>query len=178
MSLSFWNPNSVFAGFDDYFFADPTLATSNPSLHLLGVPPALTRFKTAANANELLRYTSPRYEVTENDKRFRLALDVPGVKSADMKIELEQDGRVIHVTGKRKVKTDNSFEEQKFEKRFTLGRDLDISKITAHLNDGVLVLTAPKKVKTAPVKQEIAITLGAAPALMDWSRVSIDEENN
>ncbi len=158
MSLSFWNPNSVFAGFDDPFF-DHIPST------LLGIPPSLTPFKT-----DTMRLSSPRYEVTENDKQFRLAIDVPGVKSDDMKIELEHEGRVLHLTGGRKVKTDTSFEDYKFEKRFTLGRDLDTSKITAHLADGVLVLTAPKKEKLPPEKREISITQGEAPALMDETK--------
>jgi HSP20 family protein len=154
MSLSFWNPNSVFAGFDDVFF-DPMPST------LLGVP-ALTPFKT-----DTMRHSSPRYEVTENEKQFRLSVDVPGVKPEDMTIELEHDGRVLHMSGGRKVKTDKSYEEYKFDKRFTLGKDLDTSKITAHLSDGVLCLTAPKKEKLPPTKQTIAITQGEAPALME-----------
>ncbi|KAL7469451.1 hypothetical protein ACHAXS_009696 [Conticribra weissflogii] len=152
MSLSFWNPRSVFAGFDDDFFNTPTL---------LGVP------SLAARADDQLRHSSPRYEVTENEKQFRLAVDVPGIKPDNMKIELENEGRVLHMTGARKVQTDTSFEEYKFDKRFTLGRDLDTSKITAHMSDGVLVLTAPKKETLPPVNQQIAITVGEAPALMD-----------
>ncbi|KAL3800864.1 hypothetical protein HJC23_001701 [Cyclotella cryptica] len=155
MSLSFWNPNSVFAGYDDHYF-DPLAST------LIGISPTLTKFKT-----DTMRLSSPRYEVTENDKQFRLAIDVPGVKPDDMKIELEHEGRVLHMTGGRKLKTDKSVEEYKFEKRFTLGRDLDTSKITAHLADGVLVLTAPKKEKMPPMKQEIAITQGEAPAMIE-----------
>lgn len=153
MSLSFWYPrSSVFAGFDDDFFTEPIM---------LGVPSLTTRI----NANDQLRRSSPRYEVTENDKHYRLAVDVPGVKPENMKIELENEGRVLHITGARKVKSDTSFEEYKFDKRFTLGRDLDTSKITAHLSDGVLVLTATKKEKLPPVKREIAITMGEAPSL-------------
>ena len=155
MSLSFWNPHSVFSGFDDEFF-DPVSST------LFGISPTLTPFKT-----ETMRHSSPRYEVTENEKQFRLSVDVPGVKPEDMKIELEHDGRVLHMLGGRKVKTDKSVEEMRFEKRFTLGKDLDTSKITAHLADGVLCLTAPKKEKVVPEKQTIAITQGDAPALMN-----------
>ena len=154
--LSFWNPNSVFSGFDDDFFNDPIVPSS-----LLGVPPTLTNFK------DTLVHASPRYEVTENEKQFRLAVDVPGVKPDHMKIELENDGRVVHMSGGRKEKTDKHYEEYKFDKRFTLGKNLDTSKLTAHLSDGVLVLTAPKKEKLPPTKQEIAIVQGEAPKLMD-----------
>ena len=78
-----------------------------------------------------MRHSSPRYEVTENDKQFRLAVDVPGVKPDHMKIELENNGRVLHISGDRKEKTDTSYKEFKFDKRFTLGRNLDTSKIAA-----------------------------------------------
>ena len=149
MSLTFWNPNSVFAGFDDDFFNAPVM------------PSSLARFQTDAMR------ISPRYEVTDTGKQFRLAVDVPGVKSDHMKIELENDGRVLHVSGDRKEKSDRSYEEYKFDKRFTLAKDLDTAKMTAHLSDGVLVLTAPKKEKLPPTKQEIAIVQGEAPALMD-----------
>ena len=158
MSLSFWNPNSVFAGFDDEFFGPPTL---------LGIPPSLTPFKT-----DTIRHSSPRYEVSENEKQFRLSVDVPGVMPEDMKVDLEHDGRVLHLTGGRKVKTDNSFEEYKFEKRFTLGKDLETSKMTAHLSNGVLCLTAPKKLPVPPTTQTIPIVQGEAPALM----MDVDEK--
>ena len=155
MSITFWNPNSVFSGFDDDFFTDPIVPSP-----FFGAP-TLTRFKS-----DTMRRASPRYEVTENDKQFRLALDVPGVKPDNMKIELENDGRVCHISGGRKEKTDKSYEEYKFDKRFTLGRDLDTTKITAHLSDGVLVLTAPKKEKLPPATQTVDIVQGEAPAML------------
>eukprot|EP00580_Thalassiosira_gravida_P000537 CAMPEP_0201609010 /NCGR_PEP_ID=MMETSP0492-20130828/10503_1 /ASSEMBLY_ACC=CAM_ASM_000837 /TAXON_ID=420259 /ORGANISM="Thalassiosira gravida, Strain GMp14c1" /LENGTH=165 /DNA_ID=CAMNT_0048074159 /DNA_START=62 /DNA_END=559 /DNA_ORIENTATION=+ len=160
MSLGLWNPNSVFAGFDDDFFTDPMLTT--PSSLFLGTQPSLTRFKT-----DTMRHSSPHYEVTENEKQFRLAMDVPGVKPENMKIELENDGRVLHVSGGMKSTTDTSYEEFKFDKRFTLGKNLDTEKVTAHLTDGVLVMTAPKVEKLPPAKKEIAIVHGEAPALLE-----------
>ena len=156
MSLTFWNPNSVFAGFYDDFFAP-----IEPSA-FQGFPPALTRFK-----DDTMRHSSPRYEVTENDKQFRLAVELPGVKEDNMKVELENEGRLLHLTFNKKEKTETSFKEFKFDKRFTLGKNLDTSKLTAHLNDGVLVLTAPKLEKLPPTTQEIPIIRGDAPALME-----------
>ena len=152
MSLSLWNNHSPFGGFDDDFFSGSPV---------FGIP-ALTAFK-----NDNLLHSSPRYEVSENSKQFRLAVDVPGVKADDIKVDLEHNGRVLHMAGHRKVEKDNSYEEYKFEKRFTLGNDLDTSKLTANLSDGVLVLTAPKKEKEEPKSTTVPITQGEAPALMD-----------
>ncbi len=157
MSLAFWNPNSFlggFGGFGDGFFTMPS--------RLMDVPPSLTRFK-----DDTMRHSSPRYEVTENYKQFRLAVDVSGVKPNHMKLELENNGCVLHISGDRKEKTDTSYKAFKFDNRFTLGRNLDTSKIAAHLSDGVLVLTAPKIEKLPPTTHRIEIIQGEAPALMD-----------
>ena len=145
---------SVFAGFDSDFFTMPS--------PLLGIPPTLTRF-----TDETLRHSSPRYEITENDEQFRLAVDVPGMKTDNLKIELEDDGRVMHISGERKEETGKSYKEYKFDKRFTLRKDLDTSKITAHLSDGVLVVTSPKLESLPPATQPIAIVQGEMPALKD-----------
>ena len=145
MSLAFWNPINIFAGFDDH-----------------GIPPTLTRCR-----DDTMRHSSPRFEITENVQQFRLAVDVPGMKPEDLKIELEDYGRVLHMRGGRKVKSEMSHEEYKFDKHFKLGRNVDTSKITAHLSDGVLVLTAPKRENLPPAIQPIAIVQGEAPALLD-----------
>lgn len=155
MSLSLWNAR--FGGFDDDFFSGSPV---------FGIPPTLTNFK-----NDNLLHSSPRYEISETADKFRLAVDVPGVKAQGINVELENDGRVLHLSGNRKVEknTDKEkyFEEYKFDKRFTLGKDLDTDKLTANLHDGVLTLTAPKKEKEEPKKTTIAITQGEAPALME-----------
>lgn len=84
-----------------------------------------------------------------------------------MKVELENDGHFLHLSFIKKEKTDSTFKEFKFDKRFSIGRNLDTSKLTAYLSDGVLVLTAPKKEKVPPASQEIPITRGEPPALME-----------
>merc|ERR1712151_940183 len=98
--------------------------------------------------------------VSETTTHIQLALDLPGVKLEDIKAELVNGGRVLHLSGGRKVRAGSSFWEVKFDKRFSLGKNVDSSKLTAHLADGVLTLTAPK---SEPKTQEIAIVRGQAP---------------
>merc|ERR1712232_144338 len=105
---------------------------------------------------------SPHFQVRETPTHIQLALDVPGVKLEDIKAELVNGGRVLHLSGSRKVGMGSSLEEAKFEKGFSLGKDVDASKLTAHLADGVLTLTAPK---SEPKAQKIAIVQGHAPEL-------------
>jgi len=50
----------------------------------------------------------------------------------------------------------------KFEKRFTIGQNIDATKVTADLSDGVLTLSAPKIKKAEPEPMKIQITEGKA----------------
>lgn len=154
-SLSLWNPRSAFAGYDDDFFVD----------HFFHQPFGIPSTSALARSSRNL-HSSTGFEITESDKQVQLAIDVPGVKHDNLIIELENDGRVLHLSGGRKDKTDTSYVEYKFDRRITIGKALDASKITAHLNHGVLTLTAPKKEEAPAVKHAIPIVQGEAPALI------------
>jgi HSP20 family protein len=94
--------------------------------------------------DSVLVRSSPGYEINETDDKYQIAVDVPGVNAKDMSVQLENDGKLLHISGGRKVVTDNTTTETKFEKRFTIGSNVDMQKVTANLADGVLVLSAPK----------------------------------
>ena len=142
------DPNSVFfTGFDDHFFALPSSSALLSGNH-----------------------SSPGYHVAKNERVFRLQVDVPGMKPDDVTIELEHGGRVLHLSGSRGDKAtgkQHGHGEYHFEKSFKLGSDLDTSKITAHLSEGVLTLTFPKMEKVDPITRRIEVIQGEAPALMD-----------
>ena len=159
MSLSkraFPSP-SIFDGFDDFF--------STPVFPHVPVP-----FLTDIDRDPdmVLRHSSPCYEITENDKQYQLAVDVPGVKRDDINIELEQD-RMLRISGGRKVHTtqkDGSTKtsESKFQKRFVMDESIDKEHVSANLEDGVLTITAPKRIDHKKV-QKIAITEGRNPQM-------------
>lgn len=123
--------------------------------------------------NLTLHRTPQNYHVTEDDKEFKLAFDVPGVKADNIKIELKDDGRVLHLSGGRTVQTENEFSEIKFSKSFTLGSNIDSSHLTASLADGVLTVSAPKKKE---VVQKISITVGDSAADKEMIDVARPEE--
>ena len=85
------------------------------------------------------------------------SIDVPGVHSHDMSIQLENYGHVLHLKGKRKMTRNGSVTETKFEKRFRIGHNVDHNNITANLSEGVLVVTAPKLKQIEKKPKTIAI---------------------
>jgi HSP20 family molecular chaperone IbpA len=88
-----------------------------------------------------------------------------------MKIKLEEDGRVLRLTGERKIQDGNWKSEMKFEKAFLLDKKIQSDKITANFSDGVVVITAPKVPLIEPKKDiEIPIT--------EFSRASISTGEN
>merc|ERR1719218_104738 len=88
---------------------------------------------------------SPRYELVDNEDKFQLSVDVPGVKMDDINVSLE-DG-YLTVSGQRLSSNDNSRFTSKFSQTFSLDAAVDVDNFTASLNDGVLVVAAPKDMK-------------------------------
>ena len=118
----------------------------------------------ARTGDMILRHSSPGYEIHETDDNYQIAVDVPGIRMNDMNVELLDNGKVLHISGGRKVVKDNETSETKFDKRFTLGGNVETEKLTANLADGVLVLTAPKRKEQEKVIRKIAIMEGPVPA--------------
>eukprot|EP00536_Pseudo-nitzschia_multiseries_P006961 jgi/Psemu1/304491/fgenesh1_kg.155_\ len=84
-----------------------------------------------------------RYELIDNDEKFQLTVDVPGIKQDDIDIKLDEG--FITVEGHREATTKNSRFSSKFAQTFSLDPAVDVKKITATLDNGVLVVAAPKE---------------------------------
>ena len=90
-------------------------------------------------------WSSPRYEIIDNEEKFQLSVDVPGVKMEDIDVSLE-DG-VLSISGHRESLDPNYSFSSKFSQSFSLDPAVELDKFTASLTNGVLVVTAPKDMK-------------------------------
>jgi HSP20 family protein len=94
---------------------------------------------------------TPSVDITENDNAFVLHADIPGVKPDE--IEVSMDNGVLTIKGERK--TEEKTEKENFRRverqygifyrRFSLPDTADAEKIEAHSENGVLMVTIPKK---------------------------------
>merc|ERR1712224_742473 len=92
--------------------------------------------------------THHRHELVDDDEKFELSIDVPGVKEEDIDVKLE-DG-LLTVQGQRMASSSDSssqFITSKFSKSFSLDKTVDVEQITAELKNGVLTVSAPKDMK-------------------------------
>jgi len=162
------------AGFDDLFFSrrDPffspffsALRDHDPFEDLL---PVFQR--RAGLPDRTLLRASPGYEINESDESYQIEVQVPeGVRASDMKVTLEDDGSVLHVSGGLEKMNEEGrvIKKSSFDKLFTIGPNVDSDNIKAEMHDdGRLVLTAPKLAqvkeepqhKTIPIKTVITAT--------------------
>lgn len=92
-----------------------------------------------------------RMDVQEDDKNYRVKIDVPGAKKDDIQVSI--DGN--QVTVEAEVKREETREDQKqihteryvgkSYRAFSLPQEVDHDKCEAQYDDGVLTLTLPKK---------------------------------
>lgn len=103
-----------------------------------------------------------RTDVVDTGDAYTLDAELPGFKKEDIKIDVEND--VLTISVERKL--DESEKKQNFVKRErffgSYSRSFDVSGIEvdgiqAAYNDGVLTLTMPKKVETAPASRRLEI---------------------
>lgn len=103
--------------------------------------------------------SSPRMNVVENDQAFVVEADMPGVAKEDIKLSV--DNRRVSIEGE--VKRESSQKDgqnvlhserliSRFSRSFTLPAEVDENRADARLENGVLILTLPKKEATLPKK--------------------------
>jgi HSP20 family molecular chaperone IbpA len=104
--------------------------------------------------------SSPHYELVDNDEKFELALDVPGVSMEDIEVRLEDGGKYLTISGHRQVSDENYSFSSRFSQNFGLDPAVEIENFTATLKNGILVVSAPKdKTKVASRFRRIPITV-------------------
>lgn len=103
----------------------------------------------------------PLVNTREGDYAYHIELDLPGVKKED--ISIHNDGDVITISGERKFSKETKKEDYyhvessygKYQRRFTLPKDVDVENIDAKYVDGVLEVVVPKLKRAEAKKIEV-----------------------
>lgn len=103
---------------------------------------------------------TPAVDIFETDTEITLLADLPGVKSDNLSIDLN-DGVLTLAGDIEPFENPNEedlmieYEIGKYYRQFTLSEIVDQDKIEANLSDGVLRLRLPKAEKAKPRKIEV-----------------------
>jgi len=109
------------------------------------------------------RAVHPAVDVFEDASGITLLADMPGVPKEQLELKVEGDDLLIE--GGVRPRTPDGLEAiyaevrvPRYRRSFTLSRELDTSRIEAHLKDGVLRLRIPKQAHAQP--RRITVTAG------------------
>ena len=108
------------------------------------------------------RNWAPAVDIREEDDRFLLIADIPGVKREDVEVTLEEG--VLTIKGERHTRNEETREgfhrkervHGTFMRQFTLPDTVNPDSINAAINDGVLEIGIPKQDKPKPKKISVS----------------------
>jgi len=102
--------------------------------------------------------TIPAVNIKETETEFRIELASPGLKKEDFNIELDEN--VLSISSERKIESEEKNENGKytrkefsfssFKRSFTLPEAVNEEDIKANYENGVLLLTLPKREEALP----------------------------
>ena len=105
---------------------------------------------------------SPSCEIAEEDNKYVLSFDLPGIKKDQVKVEASGDQLTVRAERKEEKKSESKrkylseVHYGSYMRTFTLPSAVDEKKIDAKFEDGVLTVVVPKtettKAKQIPVQ--------------------------
>lgn len=104
---------------------------------------------------------TPAVDIKEEESRFLITADVPGVDPKDIDVTMENG--ILTIRGERKLESDvkeNGFRRVErmhgtFYRRFSLPDYADADNISASCKNGVLTVTVPKSEAVKPRRIEV-----------------------
>lgn len=102
---------------------------------------------------------SPRVDIAETENELLLYADLPGVAAEHLDVQFEN--RELTIQGKVAPRHENgqlAYSEYgvgDFHRTFTIGEQIDTTKISAELKNGVLTLHLPKVEEVKPRRIEV-----------------------
>jgi HSP20 family protein len=98
----------------------------------------------------------PLTNVTEDNENYYVRSELPGIKSDDLDIQVTEEG--ISISGERKIPEEGNNaryhrrerEAGKFSRLISLSKKVDVNKVEASMENGVLKVTIPKSEASKP----------------------------
>ncbi|HKL38598.1 MAG TPA: Hsp20/alpha crystallin family protein [Bacteroidales bacterium] len=105
-------------------------------------------FNEEADCNQY--FANPPANIVENEKDFRIEMAVPGYTKSDFNIELDENRLVISLDKQEKDDQASGYLMKEFgfntfSRSFRLSNKVDQENISAQYENGMLLITVPKK---------------------------------
>ena len=116
--------------------------------------------KAAREAQEQESAMRPDVDIFEDETGITVQADMPGVSRDRLDVRIDND--TLSVEGNALIPMPEGMEplyadvhSTRYQRSFSLSRELDTDKIDAHLKDGVLTLRIPKREEHKPRRIEV-----------------------
>jgi HSP20 family protein len=104
---------------------------------------------------------TPRADILEGEKEFRVLMDLPGVNRENLDLSIED--QTLWVKAERNESVPEGFQSRRneraghvtFSRTFSLGNAVSVEDISAEFKNGVLTITLPKSEKSLPRRIEV-----------------------
>jgi HSP20 family protein len=113
-------------------------------------------------------FSIPKVNIKENLANFIVELAAPGFNKENFSIEVDDttlkiSGKVAsndkkEATNKNESYTRREFRSNSFERSFTISDSIEIENLSAAYENGILVITLPKKEEVKAVKKMVEIS--------------------
>jgi len=127
----------------------------------VGMPSLRRMFELAPEAG--LGINAPAVDITEDDKAYKIAAELPGLAEKD--IEVSVTGDILTLKGEKRQekeeKDKNWYVSERvygsFQRAFELPQGIDRDKIAAEFTKGVLSITLPKSAEAQKQQKKIDV---------------------
>nr|WLR90806.1 HSP17.6II [Selenicereus monacanthus] len=174
MSNSFFSPfpfeNTLLSTIQDMLDQFTEETTPAPQAGQQGQQTAMTPSRVYVRDTKAMARTPA--DVKELPNAYQFIVDMPGVKPSEVRVQLEEDNRVLVVSGERRREREKDEKEGvkyvrmerrmgKFMRRFVLPENADTDAVSAVCQDGVLTVTAqkvapPEEKKPKAIQDQVA----------------------
>lgn len=158
-----WHPLAVFRNEMDRLFDGfwRRMVPAAPLRHTEVEPQPLWRFDSDFG------FAVPSMDLVETDKEFRIKAELPGMDASN--VELGVSGDVLTIKGEkrdeREEKAENFHLSERrfgsFRRAFQLHPGVDVERIEAKFDKGVLTVTLPKTAEAASRQRKIDVKSGS-----------------
>ena len=116
---------------------------------------------SAGNRSDRSSSQIPRSDILEGDADYKIVMGMPGVQTEHLDINLEDS--TLTVKAERVFASQEGYQALRkelpnrvsFQRSFNLSKNVDIDKIAAKLDGGVLTVTLPKSEQSLPRRIDV-----------------------
>lgn len=135
------------------------MATQNPATQTPGKAPAAGNETRAATPDNILR---PPVDIHETTDAIVLRADMPGVTRDRLEVRLDGNNTLV-IEGTIGIAPQEQMtalyadvRSTMYRRQFVLSKELEAGKIAAHLQNGVLTVTIPKRDEVRPRRIQVS----------------------